>query len=354
MISNMKITINKSRLVPNSLKILLFVGLFYLVALVNGANQKAPWEYGTSDISYEYQAATELKSGVNPYERILSGDLLINRKYATLFPLYYYFLLLVASFSKYDFYSFLGNYRNILFVSEIVSAFFIYLMFKKRGLTAVGLLALSFFVLNRWTINSISDLKQDFIAISLLLASLYFFEAKPRLSYFLYGFSLGVKHLGIFIFPIYLTPFIFKSRKLKDFLFDLLVMLIPILGPAIPFLLDKPKAFLFSMLFSFTRKPATTSITFGFDRLLVLYNVGVSNNKVFYYLLPRLPLLIFSLFNVYLLFAKKIQIYPYMLFSVFIFISFNPVLFDQYFIWLAPFTFLSVLDHIKSYVNKKV
>ncbi len=328
----------------------LLILIFKLAMVVNMSNYKLVWEFDRADIKQEYLASVDITSGRNPYNKILDGDLLINRKYTTLFPLYYYFLALIIYYSNYVFEAFMGNYRLVLFFFEAISFLFIYLYFRRVNLKLLGILAASFFILNRWTIDLMADAKQDIVAIAFIVVSLYFFKTKIKLSYLLYGISLGIKHLGIFILPVYFTPIIYKTRSLKMFLLDLSLIISPILVPSIPFLLDNLKSFVFSIVFSITRKPATTSVPFGYDKVLVFYNVGVKNNKVIYYLVPRIPLVIFSSINLILLFLKKVPVNFYVSSSIFIFIAFNPVLFDQYLTWVTPFFFFAIAD----YTSEKV
>ena len=210
----------------------------------------------------------------------------------------------------------------------------------------LGFVAGAFLVLNRWSIASVSSSKQDFIAIAFIMASFYFFEKKPKVAYLLYGFSLGIKHLGIFFAPIYLLPLITGERKFKEFLSDLALIAIPILIPSIPFMIDDIKSFFMSIMFSFTRTPESdTGILYGYQKLLTLYNTQTYNNvSTFTLMLPRLPLVVFSLLNVFLFFTKRIGKFYYVLFAIVIFISFNPVYFDQYLLWMTPFVFYSIVD----------
>lgn len=343
MVQNYFKNLNKKILV----EVIVAIAVVYLAWVVKEANAKKHWEFDNSDLIHEYNSALLVGSGQNPYSKILEGDLLINRKYATLFPLYYYLVNLVQIASDFRLEIFLDNFRTILFIAQIVAALYIYLFFRKENMKVVGLLAAAFFIFNRWSINVMSDAKQDFIAIAFLTVSLYYLKNKPVLAYLLYGFSLGVKHLGIFVLPIYLLP-LFETKKItKDLLLRLSLIALPIVLPSIYFMLDNFKAFAYSMAFSFTRKTATTSTPSGYENLLILYDIGVKNNTVFFYILPRLPLVIFSLLNFFVLVTKRIRPSLYLLTSFFIFIAFNPVLFDQYLTWLTPILFVSFTDYLK-------
>lgn len=328
------------------LEVVSILGLFYVVRLVNKANY-TPTNWGNKpDIHYEYLAAENISQGINPYNKVLEGNLVWNKKYATLFPLYYYFLLVIAWFSKFQFIDFYHNFGKVLYLFQFVAFIFTYLQFRENDKKMLGFLAGAFLVLNRWSIASVSSSKQDFIAIAILMASFYFLDRKVRLAYLLYGVSLGIKHLGIFFAPIYLLPLITKERKIKDFIIDISMIAIPIVVPSIPFIIDNAKSFFLSIIFSFTRAPESDNgVLYGYQRLLTLYNTqNYANLSTFTLLLPRLPLVLFSLLNVFMLFTKRIGRFSYVLFAIIIFISFNPVYFDQYLLWLCPFVIYPIVD----------
>ncbi|HSX39742.1 MAG TPA: hypothetical protein VLI92_04120 [Candidatus Saccharimonadales bacterium] len=328
--------------------------IFITVIIVNKSNYIKSYNLLDHDIYYEFNQAIEIKDGINPYQRILRGDLYHNNKYATLLPSYYYFLLGIAAFSQFTFKGFVDNYRSVLLLFEFIGFGVIYLKFRENDQKALGLFAASFFLLNRWTIGNVALLKQDVIAITLLLLSLYFLDKKTRLAYLFFGLSLAIKHLGLLALPIYIAPLLFKKRSLKDFLLDILVMLFPIMSFSIIYLIWNFKAFIYSMLFSITRKNDSTtgSITTGYENLLTDSNMAFSSSySMFSLLIPRLPLLVFSVFNLVLYFAKKINWSLYIMFAFIVFVALNPVYFDQYITWITPLIAFTALDWKKSNTN---
>ncbi len=337
------------------IEIVAVLAVFLLAFVVNKSNYVSYQDLASSDIFYEYSSAVNISNGINPYTKILRGSLLSNNKYATLFPIYYYYLLGIAAISKYSFTQFIDIYRYILFGAECLAFIFTYLKFRKINKYMLGFAAASFLILNRWVINNVADMKQDTVAIALLMASLYFIDSKRRLSYLLYGLSLSIKHLGILIFPLYLLPIVNKEWKWKQSCLNLALVAVPLLLPSIPFIVDNYKAFILSLMFSLTRAPtsAGTTALYGYEKLLVLYGSG-KNFSLLLALLPRLPLLGFSLLNILLLFTKKIPRYIYALFSIVLFITFNPVYFDQYFFWSAPFILYSLTDYFSEKHIRKI
>jgi hypothetical protein len=328
---------NKQRVV----EMLAIAAIFLITIIVNATNYVSPANLQQSDIHYEWSQAVELSKGINPYAQVLSGNLLQNNKYATLFPLYYYFLLGFAALTHCSFAGFAPLYWSALQIFEFVAFLFIYLPFRKYK--AVGLVGGAFFMLNRWTLLDVSMLKQDVISVALLLAALYFIDKKTRLAFFLYGLSLGIKHLGILILPIFLLPMLNSKRSALDRLLDAGALLAPILLPAIPFLLQNPKALVTSIFFSATRAGQTSVSTVsntGFENLLVHYKLLSQTTpglNLILLLLPRLPVVLFICAAIILFITKKITQPQYILFTVISFLALNPVYFDQYFVWLIPF-----------------
>jgi len=343
-IRNRLVRITRSRSLLLIIEVLIILSTLYVFGLVKKANWKAEWEFADSDLTHEYRAAMEVQKGINPYKRILGGDLLVNQKYATFLPLYYYSLIFVNSFSNNDYDRFLELYRDILSYAQAFTGLLFYVYFRSNKNRLMGLAAMLFFLFNRWTINILSDGKSDSLAMCALVASLMLYRTKFRLSFFLFGVSLGMKHIGIFLSPIYLLPLLFRERNIKTYLIDILVFSVPTLLPATQFIINSPLSFFYSMLFNITRQHYTTSVSFGFEKLLVLYNVGVKNNSLLFYILPRAPLMVLTLVNVLLLFMKKTKISWYALTSIFIFVAVNPVLIDQYMTWITPMVFLSFLN----------
>lgn len=330
-----------------TIEILAVISALFLAFTVNRSNNIYIKDLMKSDIFYEYSAGVDISNGINPYQKIVGNSLIVNDKYATLFPLYYYFLLAITFISNFSFSNFIETYRIVIFIAECAAFAFVYLQFRKKNMKLVGFAAASFLILNRWTLNTVTDAKQDVISIAFLMGSLYFFDSKRRLAYLLYGFSLAIKHLGIFLFPLYLAPLILGERKLKDFVIDCLYGISPILIPSLPFIFDNVKGFVLSLLFSFTRAPASSSSNplYGYEHLLVLY--GSSKKAALPLLfLPRLPLIGFYGLSMVLLFTKKIPRYVFALFALFCFITFNPVYFDQYMLWVTPFVLFAVSEYV--------
>ncbi|MBI2620776.1 hypothetical protein HYW61_00950 [candidate division WWE3 bacterium] len=328
-----------------AVEVFCFLVLFYLLYIVAQSNVRASSFYFKSeDIYYEYTAAKQLYHGQSPYERILGGNLIENDKYVTLLPLYYYLLMLVRIFSRNEFNDFLSNWHAIVLLFQFAGGVFVYLWFRRINMKALGFVAAAFYMFNLWSLEGLIFLKQDAVAIALLVSSLYFFKTRLRLSFFLYGLSLGVKHISIFALPMYLTPIIFGERKFREYIVDVLYLLVPVVAPMASLFLDDPWGFLKSLLFSITRSTDGSKLIFGYARLLVKYDDDDEISSLYKLLLPRLPLFVFAASNVFLLFAKKIPRVFFATLGVLTFSAFNPVIFSQYVIWIFPLAFITVAD----------
>jgi hypothetical protein len=325
--------------------------LLFLLYKVDSSNfKKASFYFKVQDIYFEYEAAEQIQKGINPYVAVLDSNMVENNNYATMLPLYYQFLGVLYKMADHEFRHFVELYRNILFIFHFLGGFTIYMFFRKLDKKMVGYTAAAIYMFNLWSLESFIFLKQDMIAIAFLLGSFYFFRGKKSwLSYLLLGISLGIKHIGIFALPLYLTPLLFKEKKLKPFLMDIFFLLIPIVLPAVPFLIDNFKGVAYSMLFSATRTAKYSKLIFGYHNLLVNYSDSGLNGKMPDFLLPRLPLLVATLMNVSLLFTKRITRAMYLLTSILVFTIFNPVIFPQYFTWIPPFIFAAHWEDL----NKK-
>ncbi len=309
-------------------------------------DKESEYYYGENDIYFEYQAAKQLQKGNNPYNRILEGNMIENDKSATQLPLYFYTLAYIRQISDNEFGEFLDNYRIVIFLAHILGGFLIYLFFRKINKRFFGLCAALFYMFNVWSLNSFLNLKQDMPAIALLLLSLYFLKnSKYRwLSYIFYGLSLGIKHIGIFIAPLYFTPLFFKEDSFKKFSLNFFLLMLTIFIPSASLFFDNPLSFINSMLFSLTRSPLDTEITYGYNELLVQYNPSFNTGTLFQQLLPRLPLLIASLLTFVLLILRIIPKTTYAFLAILVFSIFNPIIFPQYMTWVTPLSMVAFTD----------
>ena len=104
----------------------------------------------SNDIYYDYTEAQRIVAGENPYERILSGDMRTNQKYATYLPHFYLLSAAVIKLGLQDYPQFLAFWR-IIFVLFNVGAGVVlfFLLWPRRGLL-LAVFGVLFWFSSRW------------------------------------------------------------------------------------------------------------------------------------------------------------------------------------------------------------
>ncbi len=346
-----KKTLNR---INETLAVLLILFIGYILFLNNTPSLDA---YNDGDVHRGFQRAVSILNGVNPYLEFNPNGMLIQNKVPGFFPLYFYFMALIARASNYSFVLFMDNLRYIVFAAYSCTGLAIYLLLRKKS-SALALFGMCLYMFNRWTLGDAFNLKQDPYVISTTILSLWLLKRNRRLSFLLYGTATAIKHLTILISPIFafeilaLIALAWKnkgsSQALRKNVLEILLCvslaLIPIVIPSIPFIVQSPKNFFSSLMYNVTRKPEASGLQLdtGFDKVLVLYNQDKGNN--FYYMLPRLPMVALMVLLIALYFKKKIYMWEYCALTYVVFVAFNPVLFGQYYTWMMGFLPLMLRD----------
>ena len=292
-------------------------------------------DIGEQDIYYAFLEGQRILQGENPYERILSGDMSVNNKYATYFPLFYEFSYLSQVLGKKGFEGWLAFWRPIFVGSCLVIGILLFYPFWRSGQAWFGIFAAAFWLFNRWTLTVISIVHFDFLVLLFLVASLLAFPKNYRLGLLLYSLSLAFKQIGIFLLPLYLiwTWFSFnKDRWKKVVEAVLLIASFPLLS-SIPFMIWNAKGLLLSILFSVTRFGTSGLAAYSLDDFMNWNGI-----------LARLPMFALLICVYWLVLSRQIRRFTGSFLVMSIFIGFNSVLFVQYMVWLVPFTLLLVLD----------
>lgn len=305
-----------------------------------------------SDLHWEFFWATDVSLGTNPYLSFDTKQLLAQEKVPGLLPFYFLVLAYVAKFGDFSFVLFLDFWRYIVFFAYSGVGVLIYLFVRPKS-KLLAIFFVMYFMLNRLIISSVAGMKQDLLAIFFVMLALSLIKKNKLLAFLFFGIATGIKHLTVFIAPIFLLEFIeiysggVTLEKIKRGVIVLLISTAPIVIPAIPFLVQSPEHFTGSILFNLTREPeAGIQRHTGFDRLLVLYNNEVNNNT-FFYMLPRLPFLVVYLMCFYLLVIKRLSYFTFASLAYLVFVTFNPVMFGQYQTWFLAFLPLG-LSHLSA------
>lgn len=280
------------------------------------------------DVFFNHREGQRILNGINPYARVLHGDMLHNEKYATLFPLFYELSAGVQMLGLHDFDLWIEFWKFVFLLAYLGIALIIFQAPHKRGLTTLGLFGAFFVLLNRWSLDLIVITDIDFIPIFLLVASIVLIPKHRVLSYLLFGLSLAIKQVAIFMLPVYLIWAWQASgrRFTRLFLRDvILIGLIPILS-SLPFLIWNWEGFIKSILFSTTRISIASRGVLSLDALL-----GWSG------ILAKLPMLVLLLFIYILVWQKKLKPGLTALLILVVFAGLNSVSYPSYLAWTMPF-----------------
>ncbi|HUW21820.1 MAG TPA: hypothetical protein VMW41_04100 [Candidatus Bathyarchaeia archaeon] len=326
---------------------LLFVIIMSLATLVQLNLYFCRYNTKGDDIYYIWKDSQTIASGKNPYERILSGNMVDNRKYITYFPLFYCLVALSQVLGLKELSYGIFFWRSIFVIFDFGIAALIFDVFYKKKRTILALFFALFWLFNRWTLNALLKVYPDFMAIFFLVVSLKVFPDRRLLSLLLLSLSLAIKQIGIFLVPLYLIwtwqqPASHKKKIMQLGKALILVVSIP-LFISLPFILTSPLGFIKSILFSLTRNLKGSFYSWSIAEFLGLTAVG-----------SRLPMLALMI-PVYLAaFRKQLTKFTSVFLIFVLFVDFSPLLFDQYFCWLTPFIPLSIAESLDYFsVSKK-
>jgi len=278
------------------------------------------------DIYYVWKEGQQIIQGVNPYQRIVGGSLRENHKYPTYLPLSYLFTAATQWLGAKHFEQFIQIWRPINLASHLLLAWLVVKVYLKKRMVAMGCIAGGILLMGRWSAYIVNVQHLEFTSICALISAALLIGRKPNLSALLLGLSLSIKHLGVILVPAFLIELMAQipaaERPGRVILrYGLLMLLLPAVT-SIPFLITSPDGFLLNMLFSFSRSAASNGQGAGSNVLLL----GVDGARIFLVALLGL--------NFVALAKKSITFWTSCTFGLLIFLQFNPVVFEQYFIWL--------------------
>jgi uncharacterized membrane protein len=286
------------------------------------------------DIYFMWLEGERLANGINPYERILSGDMEHNKKYPTYMPTIYVAFAAAYWGGHHDFELFLRRWRQACVAFIVAVGAVLYGFVQARRGAAVALMVALFWMFNRWTLHNLNNAAVEGLAILLLIASLLLVRRNLSAALMLFGVSLSVKHMALFLAPLYL---IWAWHQADDKRFwgmlkaSALLACVPVLI-SLPFLIWEPEGFVRSMLFSATRLAPGGSLRSLDVRLGMVGIIGK---------LPMLGLLCVLYFAAW---RRNLGHFEAALAGVSVFVLFNSVFFSQYICWLVPLVCLVACD----------
>jgi uncharacterized membrane protein len=300
----------------------------------------------SGDIKAIFQESARILAGENPYVRTLSGNMLDNNKYPTLLPLFYLLGSLTQLLGLRQFEKWVLPWRIIFAVCHLGIAAIVLSRFNRQNLVLLGIVGFWFCLLNRWALAVLSLTLTDPLALLALVGSVVLFDRRRVSALLLFGFSLAIKQVGIFLLPLYLI-WVWQSAPResvkKDLIQAILIILsIPVLV-SLPFLIWHPEGFIQSILFSATRKPLGELLSID-AKLRAINSIK--------YLMTGITAKVFTLFLFGLTYVAswryKLDRYTSSVLIFLIFTGFNSVYFPQYTYWVFPFLCLAILKLYRS------
>ncbi|HJS18318.1 MAG TPA: hypothetical protein VJ785_06205 [Anaerolineales bacterium] len=295
------------------------------------------WHLDTvgSDTYYSWIEGRRILRGQNPYERILHGNMQENGKYSTYFPLFYELSALMQFGGIRQYYPWISVWRYVFLACNLAIGVTLFALIFSKRTWALALLAIPFWYFNRWTLLASWTVALDFIPIFLMVLSLGIFDKYRKTSLLLYGISLAIKQIAIFLAPLYLIWEYQETRSLKKtFIAGLWIISIPLLS-SIPFLLWNVEGFVKSIAFSATRDALTHFAAQSIDVVLNLNGLPA-----------RVPFLLMLCGVYFAAWQKSVGRYGSAMLVMGIFIAFNSILFSHYPAWLMALLPLAACELI--------
>jgi hypothetical protein len=291
------------------------------------------------DIYAIFSEGDRIQQGINPYARSLDFEDSIewNQVFATYLPISYIFAWLTQEIGLEGFLEWLGFWRVVFLMANLGIGYLIfYIPYYRHNNLVFAALASLFWFFNRWTLHMTMIYHIDFIAIFFLLLSLVTWPKNKIISLLAFGLSLGVKHIAIFMIPLYAIWIWQAAEKKHPFRQFILLSLVTASIPLIfssPFLALNAKAFFKSIFVSATRISESHFGAPSIDTLLGLTGIPAK--------LPMLGLMGITFLGAW---KKRIKLFAAALFIIIIFIDFNSVLFRQYMTWVSPLVLLALCE----------
>ncbi|MDA1338443.1 MAG: hypothetical protein O2871_03695, partial [bacterium] len=195
--------------------------------------------YKSQDIYQHFKVSKLILKGGNPYLPILNSDMKRNEKYPTYLAGFYYLMAPTVKIYP-EFNSWLDFWKLVTTVFYALVGFLIFYNSYKNKKTTLGIILALIWFFNRWSIYLVTTLSMDTITIALLLLAISLIYSKPKLALLTLGIQLSLKHLTVFLLPIFLLQTYNKS--LKSNISKTSFAITPILLTSSIFLIKSPSA----------------------------------------------------------------------------------------------------------------
>ncbi|HOE62391.1 MAG TPA: hypothetical protein PKW18_06130 [Candidatus Sumerlaeota bacterium] len=283
------------------------------------------------DTYFVWLDGKRIAEGKNPYARILSGDMIHNDKYATRLPLVYLMAALIIRTGSGDYESFLSIWRIFILFFDLAVGLYIFQKAAGKGSLLLGLFLIFTWFFARWGLYTWEIANSEPFMLFMLILALEYWDEKPVLAGILFGVSLSMKHIGVLFLPVMLAA----SGNWKEAARRLGYVAIFPLVISIPFFIWGPYAYIKSLLFSGVRDGNSHLLSDSKSIMLLFGSYGIKSRII--------PMLAFIIFWAAAL-KEKWNKWLVACLAFYLFISFNPVLFTQYFVWMLPFLLIYLIE----------
>jgi hypothetical protein len=290
------------------------------------------------DIYQVYLRGRDLLRGVNPYGKLSRTELGVQTRPSTYLPAIYYISWATQRIGFSEPGLWLDVEQGIILSFNLALAYLLFhLGYYGHGSSALGIFASIFWLFNRWTLFVTLDFQFDFLPLFMLVVSLSLLRRNHHASYLLLGLSLALKHIGIFLVPLYL---IWEWQPRDKAHFGLLVMAaieiaaIPF-AASLPFIIADPVGFLNSIGYSVARSPVTHMGALSLDALLGWAGIAA-----------KIPMLSLMALVYWIAWRGWLSRFASALLALLVFLDFNSVLFNQYVVWIVPLLLLTVIEGV--------
>ncbi|RME06655.1 MAG: hypothetical protein D6803_05925 [Anaerolineae bacterium] len=293
-------------------------------------NRDGKFDLEEQDIHAVYTEGGRLSRGINPYARVLEqgGDMQWNLTFPAYLPVMYSLSALVEGLGVRDYLDYLSVMRWFFLAANLGIAYLLfYIPYHRYNAIFFALFGALFWLMDRWVVHITMIYHFDFLALLPFLLSLALWPKHRRLALVLFGISIAVKHMAIFMAPVFLIWAWQEQRQpsLTRLLADALLMGAAPLIISLPFMVWNLEGFFKSLLISLTR---VAESHFGVPDFATVFSLqGVS---------AKLPM--FGLFALVYILAWRGKLRPFAagLLIMAAFLDFNAVLFRHYMLWTVP------------------
>jgi uncharacterized membrane protein len=214
--------------------------------------------YEGSDIGAIWKEGRRICDGKNPYSRIHREGVDRIRKPPTYLPGFYLFGCALDGLGVDSFREFMPIWWKVNYALLLFLASSFYLIFKRAEMPIVGLVCMASWLFGRWGAFGLVTLQTNFAGMVPLLWSLALVEKRPRTAMVLFGISLLMKQVAIFLLPLFLLWWWERRERSSPLPYLLKGMFwmvgLPLLV-SLPFFIHDASGFLKSIGYSAGRNP---------------------------------------------------------------------------------------------------